>query len=153
MAGIQEATYAEYLLSEHWKRRRLERIRLALQAYPPSLRDTVRCNNCERFVWLGRIQVHHRTYENIGNEPLKDLAVLCEGCHAREHGLELPTWYEAAERYGMKAVTESFIRNYRQPKSRKIDSIMQEVLARLPAVDECEVATEDTNRKLLENLK
>ena len=34
-----------------------------------------------------RLQVHHLTYDNLGNEPLSDLIVLCEFHHEQEHRL------------------------------------------------------------------
>jgi hypothetical protein len=35
-----------------------------------------------------RLEVHHRTYERLGRERPEDLLVLCEKCHAVEHGRE-----------------------------------------------------------------
>ena len=34
------------------------------------------------------LQVHHRTYENFGQERECDLIVLCDECHRRHHGIE-----------------------------------------------------------------
>lgn len=33
----------------------------------------------------GRLEVHHRTYERLGDERAADLAVLCDPCHATFH--------------------------------------------------------------------
>ncbi len=33
------------------------------------------------------LEVHHRTYDNLGNEPLTDLTVLCKFHHEQEHRL------------------------------------------------------------------
>ena len=30
-------------------------------------------------------EMHHKTYDNIGQEPLSDLVMLCKGCHKRLH--------------------------------------------------------------------
>jgi len=30
-------------------------------------------------------EVHHLTYENIGNEPLEDLIAICRLCHKDQH--------------------------------------------------------------------
>lgn len=30
-------------------------------------------------------EMHHKTYDNIGQEPLSDLVMLCNGCHSRLH--------------------------------------------------------------------
>ena len=35
-------------------------------------------------------EVHHKTYNNIGKEPLSDLVALCQECHGREHTPYLP---------------------------------------------------------------
>lgn len=34
------------------------------------------------------LQVHHRTYERIGNEGLDDLIVVCPRCHMKIHGIQ-----------------------------------------------------------------
>ena len=40
---------------------------------------------CERCgSWIGRRDVHHKTYERLGNERLEDLIVLCTHCHEIE---------------------------------------------------------------------
>lgn len=33
----------------------------------------------------GTLDVHHRTYENLGHERLDDVEVLCRACHQAEH--------------------------------------------------------------------
>jgi 5-methylcytosine-specific restriction endonuclease McrA len=40
---------------------------------------------CQRCKSLPATQVHHKTYKHLGSEPLKDLEVLCEGCHQNIH--------------------------------------------------------------------
>ena len=35
-------------------------------------------------------QVHHKTYKNIGKEPLSDLVALCQECHDRAHDPYVP---------------------------------------------------------------
>lgn len=113
MARIPEASYERYLMSEHWQRMRLKRIRFALQAKPPTFIDTVFCTGCERFVWMGRIHVHHRTYERIGQERIADLEVLCAGCHAKHHGHPQPQWYIEAEEQKLAMVSEAFVKQHR----------------------------------------
>lgn len=63
--------YSLYLRTEHWKRTRT----LALDRYGSAC---VLCNATP-------VNVHHRTYERLGNERLDDLIVLCEPCHRRHH--------------------------------------------------------------------
>lgn len=67
-------SYQEFLRSAFWKNvsaavRRRARFRCEL------------CNSCQG------IQVHHKTYENHGNEDkhLEDLICLCAECHGRFH--------------------------------------------------------------------
>jgi len=40
---------------------------------------------CERCGSNFRVEVHHLSYENIGNEKDGDLIVLCRKCHMIEH--------------------------------------------------------------------
>lgn len=64
--------YADYLLTEHWQKMRLE----ALE------RASHRCQVCNSSTTLN---VHHRTYERRGNELTEDLIVLCQSCHQLFH--------------------------------------------------------------------
>lgn len=65
--------YKEYLQTSHWKRLREEK--LSNVGY--------RCQVCNRG---GRIlDVHHRTYERLGQELERDLTVLCRACHSFFH--------------------------------------------------------------------
>lgn len=69
--------YKAYLESDAWKRTRKHAIEGARGA----------CQLCDA---NGRIDVHHRTYDRVGDERLSDLIVLCRRCHERFHGI-LPT--------------------------------------------------------------
>ena len=40
---------------------------------------------CETCGAGGNLHVHHKTYENFGNESIDDLELLCAGCHRRRH--------------------------------------------------------------------
>ena len=66
--------YRAYLKSEGWqeKRKALYRDRGG------------RCEDCGRELG-GRYHAHHTSYANVGNEPLQELLLLCEGCHAKRH--------------------------------------------------------------------
>jgi 5-methylcytosine-specific restriction endonuclease McrA len=33
------------------------------------------------------LQVHHKTYKNVGNEKPEDVIAICESCHQKTHGL------------------------------------------------------------------
>ncbi len=66
--------YRRYLKSEAWqdKRKKLYRDRDG------------RCEDCGRELH-GRYHAHHLSYANVGNEPLHELRLLCEDCHAKRH--------------------------------------------------------------------
>jgi len=67
--GDKPYSYQDYLKTEHWKKVRQEAVNRAGN----------RCQLCNK---PGTLNVHHRTYENIGNELPGDLIALCGGCHA-----------------------------------------------------------------------
>lgn len=64
--------YRDYLQTPEWQQRRSYKLR----------RAGYKCELCNS---SGRLHVHHRTYENRGNEDLRDLIVLCEPCHQKFH--------------------------------------------------------------------
>lgn len=64
--------YKLYLLSEEWRKKREE----AFLCYGRL------CLVCKA---ENKLHVHHKTYTNLGNELMEDLAVLCESCHDRLH--------------------------------------------------------------------
>lgn len=63
---------AKYLQSQKWKEKR----QLVLQ------RDNYTCKSCGI---KHSLEVHHVRYDNLGNEPIRDLVVLCSSCHNRLH--------------------------------------------------------------------
>lgn len=70
---LKAMPYAEYLKTEHWQETRkaaLKRARYRCQV----------CNTNER-----TLHVHHRTYENRGQEYAADVITLCENCHKTFH--------------------------------------------------------------------
>lgn len=72
VSALRALPYAEYLKTDHWYFTR----RLALE------RAGHRCQVCNA---KSRLEVHHRTYENRGEEPPEDLIVLCDPCHELFH--------------------------------------------------------------------
>ena len=66
-------SYAVYLRSPEWQERR----KLALQ------RAGYCCQRCRSDETL---EVHHLSYDRLGFERPEDLYVLCNPCHAEEHG-------------------------------------------------------------------
>lgn len=67
--------YSQYLQSDQWRQ----------VAKAAKSRDKYKCRICNS---PHDLNVHHRTYENLGNEMhhLDDLTTLCRRCHASFHG-------------------------------------------------------------------
>lgn len=73
MSDVFDQRYQEYLKSSRWRELRKK----ALEYYGHE------CMECKRTD--GVMQVHHITYENMGNESLEDVIILCKSCHYKEH--------------------------------------------------------------------
>jgi 5-methylcytosine-specific restriction endonuclease McrA len=73
---MNKQQYAKYLLSPQWQEKR----KIALvRAF----------NHCQLCNSTNNLQVHHRTYANLGNEKPEDLTVLCGNCH-RNYSFDIP---------------------------------------------------------------
>ena len=70
----REIEYASYLRTRHWRTLRVK----ALQKWE---------GRCERCGTAKATEVHHRTYDRLGEETLSDLEPLCGDCHGLEHGI------------------------------------------------------------------
>lgn len=74
---MTKTEYAEYLQSEHWQQRRKKAIAEVGH----------RCEQCSLPRWVAALlydqdlHVHHRNYQNLGDEQDDDLEVLCRRCH------------------------------------------------------------------------
>jgi 5-methylcytosine-specific restriction endonuclease McrA len=68
----RQKEYAKYLKTEHWKEIRLKVLE----------RDNNQCLMCGT---TKNINVHHKTYNNLGNEKLTDLVTICKRCHKLFH--------------------------------------------------------------------
>lgn len=64
--------YQQYLLSDTWKFKRAR----VLQ------RDDHQCQAC---CSAKAVEVHHKSYQNIGDEPLFELISVCKECHLQLH--------------------------------------------------------------------
>ena len=85
------ATYRkEYLDSPAWQMKRNEVIQ----------RDGGQC-----VCGAQATEVHHKTYDNIGKEPLSDLVSLCKMCHEKTHQSRVPSDQQSAT----KPVKEALI--------------------------------------------
>lgn len=65
----QQIDYQQYLASREWRVRRKKFI------------EEATCGVCERCAARPIENVHHLTYENIGNEDASDLLGVCHPCH------------------------------------------------------------------------
>lgn len=66
------AEYVAYLAAPDWRERRNQAME----------RAGGRCEICAR----PAVDVHHRTYRNVGAEPPQDLLAVCRSCHSVIHG-------------------------------------------------------------------
>jgi hypothetical protein len=64
--------YRAYIVSPQWQ---------AIRAWAIRERGG-RCECCDD---TEHLEVHHVTYDNLGQEHLEDLRILCLPCHAMEH--------------------------------------------------------------------
>lgn len=72
LQALKTMKYSEYLKTDHWAGLRKRMLQKA----------GYRCQLCGG---AGILNVHHRTYENRGEESYSDLIVLCSGCHSKFH--------------------------------------------------------------------
>ncbi len=71
----QRKQYELYKQSPEWKATRERRKSM----------DNYKCQKCGS---QEHLEVHHLTYEHMGNEPMEDLITLCHACHYNEHFFE-----------------------------------------------------------------
>jgi hypothetical protein len=72
---LRSTSYAKYLESPHWATTRKRALH----------RAGFQCAGCEAKSFL---DVHHRSYKNLGRENEADLMVLCRKCHEFIHWLQ-----------------------------------------------------------------
>lgn len=65
--------YKQYLETNHWQNVRENKLK----------ESNYKCQLCSKKDI--ELHVHHNTYENIGNEEMNDLIVLCKDCHSKFH--------------------------------------------------------------------
>jgi len=70
--SIRKLSYPEYLKTDHWKAVRQRELITA----------NGRCRLCNSD---GPLDVHHRTYERLGEELPEDVLALCRPCHESHH--------------------------------------------------------------------
>ena len=75
------AEYSRYLKSDEWAAKRAERLLL----------DDNKCALCDRPNGTRKdgvtpiLQIHHISYQRLGNEPMEDLISVCARCHKLLH--------------------------------------------------------------------
>ena len=74
--------YQEYLNGNHWQS---VRARYYESKQVTKVKDKVVCVRC---LQSRPLSLHHRTYERLGNERLRDLILLCQECHTLTHKIE-----------------------------------------------------------------
>jgi len=80
--------YDAYIKSPEWKRRRQHAIELAGYC----------CEACGATAWDTRLEVHHLTYERLGDEADKDLVAMCPKCHEKaDKERELKSYYKSQQ--------------------------------------------------------
>lgn len=88
------AHYSAYLKSPEWARKRAMVMRRA-------------SNTCEGCATNRAVQVHHKTYEHVGEEFLWELVAVCVECHERLHGLDDDKVAVLASHYAYKRAIEA----------------------------------------------
>jgi hypothetical protein len=152
VSRVIDLRYRQYIASDAWKTKRRERLEL----------DGHECTNCDATTYL---EVHHLTYERLGNELMSDLQTLCQTCHARLHGQGprvLPIVgsktpretkregeqlnYHILLRFGgkLEEALENFVRAYGATRSERFDETAD--LLRWLAGDLIEEARRDLDR-------
>ena len=113
---MDKTTYQKYVKADCWQLRRDTFIR--------------HFEVCELCGHNKSSQVHHLTYERLGQELETDLAAVCERCHRAMHGLVGGTPLEWIRQF-----TESnleFAEKYRTSYAVKYRAILSAVEARAP---------------------
>jgi hypothetical protein len=64
--------YKQYLLSEYWEGIKEQVLK----------RDDYKCTSCQS---EENLQIHHESYECLGNEDINKLTTLCKKCHYKYH--------------------------------------------------------------------
>ncbi len=107
---VTKAGYKRYIKSAQWA--------AVKQRYRASKLPQV-CRVCG----ARRVDLHHRTYDHLGHEPLRDLVPLCRADHQALHGLQRVLRVNvtvATAMYLKGARIEAPLRSVRKPKARPV---------------------------------
>lgn len=73
---MKNINYKQYLQSYDWRCKKINKLEQV----------NYKCEQCGYDGVVIPLDVHHKTYERLGNERLSDLIVLCRTCHKAQHG-------------------------------------------------------------------
>lgn len=74
---VQSMNYREYINSDQWRAKRMQYLRWRF-----GYKARWHCENCPS---QEPIEVHHKTYEHLGDEQMIELIALCRSCHSIAH--------------------------------------------------------------------
>lgn len=92
--------YEQHIRSARWKNMKRDFRKL-------------RGNKCERCGSGHNLELHHKTYERLGHELIKDLELLCSGCHSvADQERELANFIKSIERRDTAAINTYASKKY-----------------------------------------
>lgn len=131
---MNKEQYSIYLQLDHW-----QKVKKAMYSMKS------RCHVC--FIGEENLNIHHLTYENIGNEGYFDLVVLCKDCHnkihreniklkhysttsekVRERAFFLMVYCDYGTREAMEEAKRQVYAKYGEPKIANTKSLIPDVL-------------------------
>lgn len=107
--SVTKAGYKRYIKSPQWA------------AVKRRYRESKLPQDC-RVCGARRVDLHHRTYDHLGHEPLRDLVPLCRADHQALHGLQRALRVNvtvATAMYLKGARIEAPMRTVRKPPKRR----------------------------------
>jgi len=100
------SNYSEYLSSDHWKN-----LRKRFYESKECTRDDFGFPRCCACGITGvTLDLHHKSYDMLGNEPLDHLCLLCSSCHGAVHSMGGNVWYATEQLIEEKSDRHSFMR-------------------------------------------
>lgn len=101
---FDKSDYKKYLRSERWLAIRDKALKNA----------NYRCQKCGS---NQNLQCHHKHYANLFHESLKDIVVLCQRCHYKEHHFDINDINRAIELAQKNRKKESIFKKLRKELS------------------------------------
>ena len=74
-ADFSRDTYVEHLMSDKWRQTKLARLSI----------DNFKCQQCSKPITAETSHCHCITYQNLGDEGMKDVVSVCPQCHNAIH--------------------------------------------------------------------